>query len=95
MPRLLNYTAIGDTVNLAKRLEESSEPGDIYMSAATYAALNPEALDEAWDRIIALGSRKLKGFTTAFDVFRIQGVQPNSREVQLSGTWRLDALNVR
>lgn len=95
MPRLLNYTAIGDTVNLTKRLEESSEPGDICLSAATYAALNPDLLGSHWERIMPLGPRKLKGFEIPFDVFCIKGVQAYRKEPQYSGTWRLDALNVR
>jgi class 3 adenylate cyclase/putative methionine-R-sulfoxide reductase with GAF domain len=38
---LRNYTAIGDTVNLAKRIQESAEPGQILVGQSTYeAALN-------------------------------------------------------
>ncbi len=33
---LFNYTAIGDTVNLAQRLESIAEPGQIFLSEATY-----------------------------------------------------------
>jgi PAS domain S-box-containing protein len=33
---LFNYTAIGDTVNLAQRLESIAEPGRILLSEATY-----------------------------------------------------------
>src|SRR5436190_2439894 len=34
---LRNYTAIGDTVNLAKRIQESAAPGQILVSQNTYA----------------------------------------------------------
>jgi PAS domain S-box-containing protein len=33
---LFNYTAIGDTVNLAQRLESLAEPGQIFLSEATH-----------------------------------------------------------
>lgn len=95
MPRLLNYTAIGDTVNLTKRLEESSEPGDICMSAATYAALNPEELGDAWHRIVSAGARRLKGFDTTYDVFQIVGVNAKLSKIPFNRSWQLDALNMR
>ncbi len=33
---LMNYTAIGDSVNLARRLEEHAGPGDIFVSESVY-----------------------------------------------------------
>lgn len=45
---LMNYTAIGDTVNLARRLQEASRPGTIVVSEAVFqqtrALFNFEAL---------------------------------------------------
>src|SRR5262249_59038969 len=32
----MDYTAIGDTTNLAARLQQIANPGDIYLSEATY-----------------------------------------------------------
>ncbi len=95
MPRLLNYTAIGDTVNLTKRLEESSQPGDIYMSAATHAALNPALLGPYYERITALGSHKLKGYNTPFDVFSINCLPTTEIQDQIANTWNLNSLNVQ
>ncbi len=95
MPRLLNYTAIGETVNLAKRLEEYSEPGDILISAATYNALNFDMLQEDANRIEAFGPRQFKGFNSSVDVYCIQGVNTTPEPERLSGMWRLDALNAR
>ncbi|MEZ4676065.1 MAG: adenylate/guanylate cyclase domain-containing protein [Caldilineaceae bacterium] len=95
MPRLLNYTAIGDTVNLAKRLEEASEPGDILLSAATYAALNLEMLGEDCHRISAVGPCRFKGFDTPFDVFRIKAVQPLQVPEPLGSVWRFNAMSTR
>src|SRR5690348_6611692 len=35
----LEYTVVGDTVNLAQRLQQWAEPGETVLSAATYEAL--------------------------------------------------------
>ena len=39
---LMNYTAIGDAVNVAKRLQEHARPGQVVFSEATYTAIAPE-----------------------------------------------------
>lgn len=58
----LNYTAIGDAVNVAKRLEERAAGGQVIVSAATYALvkeqveatpLGPLALHNRRDEVIA------------------------------------------
>jgi adenylate cyclase len=53
--RAINYTAIGDTVNLAKRLQESAAPGQILVDESVVKALGT--------RIQArpLGELKVKG----------------------------------
>ncbi len=38
---LMNFTAIGDAVNVAKRLQELARTGQIMLSEATYTALDP------------------------------------------------------
>ena len=38
--RRLDYTAIGDTVNIASRLESNAPPGEIYIAKNTFAELN-------------------------------------------------------
>ncbi len=38
---IMNYTAIGDIVNLAKRLEESAKPGTILVSESVYRQTKP------------------------------------------------------
>ncbi|MEZ4726875.1 MAG: adenylate/guanylate cyclase domain-containing protein [Caldilineaceae bacterium] len=70
-PRLMNYTAIGDAVNLAKRLEEFSEPGQILISATTRNLLNFQRLHVDTIQICALGPRKFKGFEKPEDIFAI------------------------
>lgn len=95
MPRLLNYTAIGDTVNLTKRLEETSKPGDILLSAATYNALNPEELPGIWDHIISLGARKFKGFEGTFETYQITGDRSAELKLQPQHGWHFNVLNMR
>ena len=41
---LFNYTAIGDTVNLAQRLEVTAQPGQILIDQATYAIVADRVL---------------------------------------------------
>ncbi|MBX3014731.1 MAG: response regulator [Caldilineaceae bacterium] len=70
-PRLMNYTAIGDAVNLAKRLEESSEPGQILLSAVTHNLLNLQRLETESIQLCPLGQRKFKGFEKLEDIYHI------------------------
>ncbi len=71
---LMNYTAIGDTVNLARRLEEAAEPGVILVSEAVHQ-LTKSAVDYA-----PLASLALKGFAQRQPAFRVVGpkAQPRS-----------------
>lgn len=41
-PARLEYTAIGDTVNVASRLQDFARSGTAVVSEATYALLPPE-----------------------------------------------------
>jgi PAS domain S-box-containing protein len=56
---LMNYTAIGDAVNVAKRLQESARPGQVVLSEATYVAIPPALRDRLTVR--PLGFIALKG----------------------------------
>lgn len=42
-PMQMNYTAIGDCVNVAKRLQEMAKPGQILISAAVYERIKDKA----------------------------------------------------
>lgn len=67
---MMNYTAIGDTVNLAKRLQESGEKGQILVSADTYQMLNTDDLYVDSIEFTTLGSRLVKGRSTPVQVFQ-------------------------
>ncbi|MBW4436696.1 MAG: response regulator [Pleurocapsa minor GSE-CHR-MK-17-07R] len=54
-PDLMNYTAVGDTVNLAARLEEMSSGGIVLISQATLDQLPPTVKAEP------IGAQKVKG----------------------------------
>ncbi len=68
--RQQNYTAIGDCVNYAKRLQESAGPGEILLSQA--------AFDEVRDRVLvqALPPRPVKGRSRPEPVYRLISVKP-------------------
>jgi adenylate cyclase len=67
MPNLKNYTAIGDTVNIAKRLEEGAEPDQILVSASTYKAVERKV------NARALGLMQVKGRRAAVQVYDLLG----------------------
>jgi adenylate cyclase len=50
-----SFAAIGDTINVAARLQSVAEPGQVVVSAATSAALSED------HELRRLGSRELKG----------------------------------
>lgn len=60
----MDYTAVGDTTNLASRIQGLAEPGYVYATAATHD-LVPDAFD--WE---ALGERKVKGRVEPVTVYR-------------------------
>ena len=85
---MMNYTAIGDTVNLAKRLEESGQPGQILVSNSTYQLLDPNALrNEAIDMEF-LGGQPLKGFQYPMDIY-----QAVEHEIVLNSPGKINVRN--
>jgi class 3 adenylate cyclase len=67
---VMDYTVIGDTVNVAQRLQEDARSGEILVSAATYERVR--------DRVAAelLEARPIRGRTEPVVVYSLQGEQP-------------------
>lgn len=74
---LRNFTAIGDTVNLAKRIEESAAPGQILVSQETYEIALATAViedDKVEDESIVTyhrGTESVKGRTQPAVIFEV------------------------
>jgi class 3 adenylate cyclase len=67
--KLMNYTAIGPTVNRAWRLQETARGGQILIDETTYQAV------EASVRAKALGQIEMKGISAAGPVFEVLGLK--------------------
>lgn len=65
----MDYTAIGDTVNTAARLESNAQPGQILISREVYEAVK--------DRVAAtpLGEISLKGKSKGVFVYQVDGLE--------------------
>ena len=70
----VEFKAVGDTVNLASRMEGQAEPGTTYITEATFK------LTEGLFSFEALGQRKVKGKEEAINAYRV--IAPSSRRTR-------------
>jgi class 3 adenylate cyclase len=64
------YTAMGDAINLAARMEQTAIAGTVQISEDTYRLVAP--LFDVWD----LGNIEVKGKTDPIPAYRVLGVEP-------------------
>jgi len=67
-PRRMDYTAIGDTVNVASRLQTIAELGTVVMSGSTYAEV------KRCVRVRRLGKVNLKGVSRPITVYEVRSL---------------------
>jgi class 3 adenylate cyclase/tetratricopeptide (TPR) repeat protein len=70
----VKFTAVGDTVNLASRMEDLAEPGTTYVTENTFK------LTEGLFRFEALGEKEVKGKETLVNVYRV--IAPSTRRTR-------------
>lgn len=61
-----DYSVIGDAVNLAKRLQDLAQPGQVLISSQVYAAVN------AWAQVEALPPMQLKGRRSVEQIYALR-----------------------
>jgi predicted ATPase/class 3 adenylate cyclase len=67
---LMNYTAIGDTVNLARRLEDAAPPGTVLVSDTVYRQT------KALFNYETTSSLSLQGLKQPVTAYRLTGIKP-------------------
>jgi hypothetical protein len=70
----VEFTAVGDTVNLASRMEGLAEPGTVYVTEETFK------LTEGLFRFEALGERQVKGKESPVKAYRV--IAPSTRRTR-------------
>ncbi len=68
----MDYTAIGNTVNIAARLEGQAKAGEVVISQAVYDRLKGRI------QAVSLGKRNLKGITGESEVYRVEQIYENT-----------------
>ena len=70
----VEFKAVGETVNLASRMEGLAEPGTIYVTGDTFK------LTEGFFRFEALGDKRVKGKETPVATYRV--IAPSTRKTR-------------
>jgi class 3 adenylate cyclase/tetratricopeptide (TPR) repeat protein len=70
----VEFTAVGDTVNLASRMEGLAEPGAVYVTEETFK------LTEGLFRFEALGEKEVKGKEAPIHAYRV--IAPSTRRTR-------------
>jgi class 3 adenylate cyclase len=70
----VEFKAVGDTVNLASRMEALAEPGTTYVTADTFK------LSEGYFRFESLGEKNIKGKENPIRVYRV--IAPSTRRTR-------------
>jgi class 3 adenylate cyclase/tetratricopeptide (TPR) repeat protein len=70
----VQFTAVGDTINMASRMEQLAEPGTTYVTEETFKST------EGFFRFEALGERRVKGKKKPVEVYRV--ISPSTRRTR-------------
>ncbi|MEO8666913.1 MAG: adenylate/guanylate cyclase domain-containing protein [Bauldia sp.] len=70
------YTAMGDAMNIAARMEQTALPGTVQISEDTCRLVAP------WCQVEALGGIELKGKSAPVSVYRVLSEKPGARSLQ-------------
>ena len=80
-----DYTAMGDVVNTANRLQVAAQPGDVLVGAATFAATRRSVRYDALEPIDAKGREELVPAWRADAAVAPPGYRPDRNRVRLVG----------
>jgi class 3 adenylate cyclase/tetratricopeptide (TPR) repeat protein len=67
--RRVEYTAMGDTINLAARMEQTAQPGSVQITEQTFKLVEP------WFEFEALGGIQVKGKSEPVVTYRVLGLK--------------------
>jgi len=70
----LEYTVVGDAVNIAQRLQSEAEAGEVFATAATVAAAPSVSVE-------SVGARQVKGRKESIEVYRVLVPEAEAPEV--------------
>ena len=74
----MEFKAVGDTVNLASRLESLAEPGHIFISEATFNLVAP------FVECLCMGEQHIKGKAEPQKVYHLEGIKEQTLRFEAS-----------